>query len=140
MWRGYIETTEAIRAHLARQMLVESGVSLGDYTVLLALSEAPDNRLRSSELAEQIDWERSRLSHHLRRMEQRGLIRREECAEDNRGARVIITSFGKDSFRESSVPHLQEIQRIFVETLEPEQLGQLAAITERLRARLAGQD
>lgn len=137
IWRDYIETTEAIRAHMARKMLADTGISLGDYTVLLALTEAPDQQLRSSELANKIDWERSRLSHHLRRMEKRGLVRRAECAEDNRGAQVIITAEGRASFRESSIPHLQEIQTLFVDALEPAQLQQLASITARLRESLA---
>lgn len=136
MWRNYIETTEAIRTWLARQMQEDSGLSLGDYAVLLALTEAPDNRYRPSELADQINWERSRLSHHLRRMEKRGLIRRVDCAEDNRGARVIITEQGTAAYRASSIPHLQEIRRVFAQALTPEQLDQLATITSQLRANL----
>ncbi len=136
IWRGYIETTEALRAHLARQMQSESGLSLGDYAVLLALKEAPDNRLRPSDLADKISWERSRLSHHLRRMEARQLIRRVECAEDNRGAEVVLTDTGKVAFRQSSFPHLREIQKVFVEAIAPDQLEQLGKIIDQLRESL----
>src|SRR3954453_20327245 len=71
--RDFIETTEALSAVLAARLQSESPLSQGDYVVLLALSEAQGNRMRSSEMAAHIGWERSRLSHHLGRMERRGL-------------------------------------------------------------------
>src|SRR2546430_1705026 len=72
VWREFIETAEALRSELASRLQGESTLSLGDYAVLLALSEAPGGRKRSSDLAAHIGWERSRLSHHLGRMERRG--------------------------------------------------------------------
>src|ERR1700737_2402432 len=85
IWRSFIETAAELGRILGAQ-LQESGCSPADYQVLLALKEADGRRLRSSELAASIDWERSRLSHHLARMERRGLIRRSDCATDRRGA------------------------------------------------------
>src|SRR5690554_6282399 len=84
VWREYFETAEALRSRLASRLQSEGQLSMGDYEVLLTLSESEGNRLRSSELAARMSWERSRLSHHLGRMEKRGLISREECAEDSR--------------------------------------------------------
>src|SRR6266446_4297164 len=75
IWRSLLDTTDELRRILGAQ-LQESGLSPADYQVLLALKEADGRRLRSSELAASIDWERSRLSHHLGRMERRGLIGR----------------------------------------------------------------
>src|SRR6266700_7818981 len=93
IWRSLLDTTAELQRVLGAQ-LQESGLSPGDYQVLLALKEADGRRLRSSELAATIEWERSRLSHHLGRMEQRGLIRREDCATDSRGAEVSLTESG----------------------------------------------
>src|ERR1700716_690672 len=93
VWRSLLETTAELRRILSTQ-LQESGVSPADYQVLLALSEADGQRMRSSELAASIEWERSRLSHHLGRMERRGLIRRDDCATDSRGAEVSLTESG----------------------------------------------
>lgn len=76
VWRAYIETAEALRARLARRLQDEASLSAADYEVLLALSESATHRLRSSELAARVGWERSRLSHHLGRMQERGQIRR----------------------------------------------------------------
>jgi DNA-binding MarR family transcriptional regulator len=136
IWREFIETAEALRSELAGRLQAESSVSPGDYAVLLALSEAPERRMRSSELAAQIGWERSRLSHHLGRMEPRGLIRREECAADSRGAEVVLTSAGADTFRRASVPHLRAVRELFVDALTPDQLAAAGQLAATLRARL----
>jgi DNA-binding MarR family transcriptional regulator len=136
IWREFIETAEALRSELAGRLQAESSVSPGDYAVLLALTEAPERRMRSSELAAHIGWERSRLSHHLGRMEPRGLIRREECATDTRGAEVVLTSTGADTFRRASVPHLRAVRELFVDALTPGQLATAGELAAALRARL----
>src|SRR5437899_9135705 len=84
-WRSLLDTTAELRRVLGAE-LQETSLSPADYQVLLALSEVNGKRMRSSELARTIDWQRSRLSHHLGRMEGRGLIRREDCDTDSRGA------------------------------------------------------
>ena len=94
IWRTLLGTTAELRRNL----------SPADYAVLLALSEAAGREVRSSQLAAMMDWERSRLSHHLGRMERRGLIRRDECVTDNRGAMVALTADGADAFRRASSP------------------------------------
>ncbi len=136
IWRDFIETGELVRNAMAARLQSESGLSTGDYTVLLALSEAPGRRRRSSELAATIGWERSRLSHHLARMEKRGLIRREECLTDSRGAEVVLAPAGEAGFQEVNRPHLRDIRELFVDALTPEQLAATAEITAALRAHL----
>jgi DNA-binding MarR family transcriptional regulator len=89
-----------------------------------------------SELAATIDWERSRLSHHLRRMERRGLIRRDDCATDSRGAEVWLTSDGAGMFRTASAPHLSAIKKYFADALTPEQFDALADILQTLQNHL----
>src|SRR5438132_11213451 len=111
VWRSLVDTTAELRRILGAQLLQESNLSPADYQVLLALSETEGRRLRSSELAASIDWERSRLSHHLSRMERRGLIRRDDCATDSRGAEVSLTEAGAQLFRRVSVPHLRAIKK-----------------------------
>lgn len=136
IWRDFIETADALRTRLGARLQEESGLSRGDYAVLLALSEAKDHRLRPSDLALRIGWERSRLSHHLGRMERRELIRREECATDTRGAEVVLTGSGAAAFRASTVPHLRAIRELFVDALTPEQLEAAGELAAALRAQL----
>ena len=137
IWRDFIETGDALRAEMAARLQRDSGLSTGDYAVLLALSEADGTRLRSSRLAAHIGWERSRLSHHLGRMERRGLIRREECATDSRGAEVVLTPAGDASFRAANRPHLRDIREIFVDALTPAQLAAAGEIAAALREHLS---
>ncbi|MDA1360967.1 MarR family transcriptional regulator [Glycomyces luteolus] len=137
-WRVFIETTEDLRTALAGRLQAESGISVGDYRVLLELSEAPGRRLRSSHLADAIGWERSRLSHHLGRMEKRGLLTRDTAAGDNRGAEAVLTDEGHDALRRSSVPHFHAIRELFIDALTPGQLAAARDIAETLRDHLAG--
>src|SRR6266699_2908900 len=114
IWRSLIDTTAELRRVLGAE-LQESNLSPADYQVLLALSEAEDRRLRSSELARTIDWERSRLSHHLGRMERRRLIRRDDCA---------------------TAPHMRAIKKHFADALTPEQFEALADVLRALQNHL----
>jgi DNA-binding MarR family transcriptional regulator len=132
IWRTLIDTTTELRRILGAD-LQESSLSPADYQVLLALSEADVRRLRSSELARTIDWDRSRLSHHLKRMERRRLIRRESCATDSRGAEVILTAEGARVFRRATAPHMRAIKKHFADALTPEQLEALAEILVTLQ-------
>ncbi len=138
IWRSLLDTTAELGRMLGAQ-LQASGLSPADYQVLLALREAEGTRQRSSELAATIDWERSRLSHHLGRMERRGLIRRDDCATDSRGAEVSLTESGTAAFRRASAPHLRAIKQQFVDALTPAQLEALADVLQSLQRHLQGE-
>jgi len=135
-WRALVDTTAELRRLLGAQLSQETTLSPADYHVLLALSETDNKRLRSSELAAAIDWERSRLSHHLGRMEKRGLIRRDDCATDSRGAEVCLTDDGARTFRSATTPHMRAIKKHFGDALTPEQFEALADILGSLRRHL----
>jgi DNA-binding MarR family transcriptional regulator len=137
-WRQLIDTTDELRRRLSARLAADSGLSPGDYAVLLALTEATGRRLRSSELATAIDWERSRLSHHLARMEKRGLIERAECSTDNRGAEVVLTEEGAHQFRRATPPHMRAVKQHFGDALNPEQFAALDDILRTLREHLSG--
>jgi len=135
-WREFIETVEALSWRLASRLQSESSLSQGDYQVLLALSEADGHRMRSSELAAVIGWERSRLSHHLGRMEKRGLVARDPCAADGRGAEVVLVAHGSDCFRRATIPHLRAVRELFIDALTSEQLAAADDIAGTLRHHL----
>jgi DNA-binding MarR family transcriptional regulator len=135
-WREFIETVEALSWQLASRLQSESSLSPGDYQVLLALSEADGHRMRPSEIAALIGWERSRLSHHLGRMEKRGLISRDPCAADGRGAEVVLARHGSDCFRRATIPHLRAVRELFIDALSPQQLAAAEDIASTLRRHL----
>lgn len=136
VWRDYIETAEALRAVISARLQSDSALSAGDYAVLLALSEAQGHRMRSSDLAAHINWERSRLSHHLGRMERRGLIAREDCVTDSRGAEVVLAAAGAEAFQGATVPHLRAVRELFVDALTAEQLDAAGEVAAALRAHM----
>jgi DNA-binding MarR family transcriptional regulator len=136
-WRDYVETADLLRGMLAARLQSDSGLSPGDYAVLLALSEATGGRIRSSELATRIGWERSRLSHHLGRMQRRQLIRREECATDSRGAEVVLEPAGAEAFHRATVPHLRAVRELFVDALTADQLAAAGELAAALRDHLS---
>ncbi|GAA1615307.1 MarR family winged helix-turn-helix transcriptional regulator [Actinoplanes couchii] len=136
VWRGYVETAEVLRSRLGARLQSETSLSAGDYQVLLALSEASGGTMRSSTLAVTIGWERSRLSHHLGRMEKRDLIRRVPCDDDVHGIDVTLTATGAETFRAATVPHLRAVREMFADALTDEQLDQVEELTATLRRHL----
>lgn len=136
IWRAHLETFETVRARIEARLQQTSQLSSGDYRVLLALSEAAGSALRSSELAAHIEWERSRLSGQLGRMEKRGLVRREPCAEDARGSRVLLTDAGARAFHASTRPHLEAVKELYIDAFTPQQLADLGVAAAAMRRHL----
>src|SRR5689334_12165074 len=88
-----------------RQLQADSGLSLSDYDVLVALSGAPEGRLHVTRLAAQIGWERSRVSHHLRRMSERGLVERRPSPADARATDARLTARGRQALETAAPGH-----------------------------------
>lgn len=129
-----------LSARLRRALQQDAGLSDADYAVLVHLSEAEDGRLRAFELAAALGWEKSRLSHQLRRMEQRGLVGREGCDTDRRGSFAVLTEQGAGAIAAAAPQHVAEVRRWFVDVLTPEQLDALAEISEAVLAGLEEED
>src|SRR4051795_8337282 len=124
-WRGLVQMTSRLDARLNRELQQVSGLSLADYDVLVLLTEAPDGRLRVFELAEDLQWEQSRLSHHLARMQRRGLVAREECTTDRRGAFVVLTGAGRDAIEKAAPAHVATVRQLIFDGLSKEQVATL---------------
>lgn len=105
-------------------------MSHADFEVMVILSEAPEMKLRAFQLGKALQWEKSRLSHHLKRMEKRGLIRRLECPSDARGAYVELTEEGFEAIKDAAPMHVETVREYFVDLLTPDQLDELAKICE----------
>lgn len=138
MWRGWIGLGTRLPAALHRQLQADSGLSLQDFEVLVRLSETPDDRLRVTDLAEAAGWERSRLSHHVTRMERRGLVQRQECCEDARGAFVVLTPAGADAIRRAAPGHARSVRELVFGSMSEEDLDVVTRFVESVSARLDG--
>jgi len=95
-----------------------SGVSAPEYEILVGLGRSDDRRLRVRDIAEQIGWEKSRVSHQVTRMEKRGLVRRSDCASDARGTWVELTADGRRAMLSATRGHTAAIRRYFVSALD----------------------
>jgi DNA-binding MarR family transcriptional regulator len=104
--------------------------------VLVPLSESPEGRLRARELGREILWDRSRLSHHVTRMEKRGLVVREECAEDGRGAMVRLTDAGRAAIEGAAPGHVAATRHYFFDLLSAEEVEVLTAVFDRVLTHL----
>jgi len=135
-WRALIEVTPLLRLRLDRQLTADSGLTGSDYPVLVALHERGERAIRSTELAEIIGWEQSRVSHHLARMERRGLVRRTRHPTDNRGADVHLTDEGRVTFLRAAKGHSRAVREHFADVLSVAQLQSLAEIMETLKQHL----
>jgi DNA-binding MarR family transcriptional regulator len=122
-------------AELARQLATDSGLSYPDYVVLVALTDQPEGSLRLFELGQVLGWEKSRLSHHVSRMVARGLVEKEACDADRRGAHVVVTAKGRSEIQAAAPGHVEAVRRLFVDRLTP---AQIAAIADAAEAVLAG--
>jgi DNA-binding MarR family transcriptional regulator len=137
-WRGYVLMSRLLTAQLGRGLSRDAGMSNADYEVLVHLSEEPGHRLRMHELASRMLWEKSRLSHQVSRMEQRGLVERAECPTDGRGSFVVLSDAGLKAIESAAPAHVAEVRRHFLDLLSGEQQRALIAITERVIEHLTG--
>ena len=134
-WRALQRMQMQLDAFLVRDLAERSSLSYPDYLVLVALTDRPDGRMRLFELGHALGWEKSRVSHHVSRMAGRGLVDREPCDADRRGAHVVVTKAGRRAIRAAAPGHVETVRRLFLDRLTP---AQLDAVAEAAEAVLAG--
>jgi DNA-binding MarR family transcriptional regulator len=137
VWRDYLRVSEMLPARLNRELQAESRLSSPEYGVLVQLSEAEDGRLRPFQLGDALQWEQSRLSHQLTRMERRGLICRENCPSvDGRGAYVSISAAGQTAIESAAPAHAAAVLELVFDQLTEEELGAFGRICTKILAAL----
>ena len=136
-WRSLMTVQDGLSEYLERQLRNRCGLSNADYQVLAHLSEAPEGRLRSFELGGLLRWEKSRLSQHIGRMQNRGLVSRERCLTDQRGAVVAITPRGRELISAAAPQHVTDVRDVLIDHLTSTELEVLGTIGDKVRERLA---
>jgi DNA-binding MarR family transcriptional regulator len=136
-WRSLITMQDGLTEFLDRELRQRCGVSTPDYEVLAHLLESPEGRLRPFELGRLLRWEKSRLSQHLGRMQKRGLVSRDRCVTDQRGAVVTITPRGRDLITAAAPQHVANVRDVFIDQLTKAELKSLIAIGDKVRKQLA---
>lgn len=120
-WRTYVRMSSLLPAQLNRQLQRDSGLTLPEYEVLVQLSEAPDHLLRPYQICDALNWEQSRLSHQLTRMQRRGLVARQECKADGRGAFVVLTPAGASAIDSAAPGHVAAVRDLIFDRLTDDQ-------------------
>jgi DNA-binding MarR family transcriptional regulator len=138
-WLAYIRVQLRLVYEMNRQLLTDSGLSLPDYDVLAGLSVADQGRMQITVLAAQIGWERSRVSHHVRRMSSRGLVACGPSAADRRVTEVTLTARGRQALREAAPGHVDLVRRLFFEGLPEGLVGPLSEALESVYANIIKQ-
>lgn len=135
-WRSWLSAVTLLTDRLNRDLLAEHGLSGMDYEILVRLSETPDRRIRMSDLADRTLASRSRLSHQIDRMERAGLVERESCADDRRGAFAVLTDAGWERLVQAAPDHVRSVRDHLVDVLTPEEFAALGAACRKIADRL----
>ncbi len=138
-WRAYLESTKVLFDVLDRQLQRDADMPHAYYEILVRLSEAPERTMRMSELAARTFSSRSRLSHAVARLEERGWIERRDCATDRRGQNAALTDAGFAVLAAAAPAHVEYVRRLVIDALSTEQLEQLASIGEAVVTSVAHQ-
>jgi len=140
LWRSWLRLNQELVGRLEDLVNRESGLSGADYAVLVPLSESADGLMRARDLRREILWDRSRLSHQLGRMEKRGLVVREQCEEDARGAMVRLTDAGRGAIEGAAPGHVEATRRYFFDLLSDDEIDALTAVFDRVLAGLDAEE
>ncbi|MEU8889371.1 MarR family transcriptional regulator [Streptomyces sp. NPDC048442] len=128
VWRAYIHATTLLDDTLDRQLQRDAGMPHMYYGLLVQLAQAPEHRLRMTELAKHAKITRSRLSHAVARLERNGWVRRQDCTSDKRGQNAILTDEGYAVLKEAAPRHVSLVRKAMFDRLSEEQVHQLGEI------------
>jgi DNA-binding MarR family transcriptional regulator len=131
-WLGYRRMRLLLDLQISRDLAEDSGLSEADYDVLSNLSETDEQRMRLTELSAHMLWSKSRLSHHITRMQQRGLVDREEIPSDERGAVLVLTKAGRQAIGAAAPPHVESVRRHFIDLLSDDQIKVLGDVADTI--------
>ncbi len=133
-WRWFLTACQSMFAAIDAQLLRDSELPHGYYEILVHLSEAPDRELRMTQLAKASTFSKSRLSHAVARLSERGWVDRRDCPTDRRGQIARLTDAGLAALEEAAPGHVEQVRRSLIDALTPEQLEQLGEISRAILA------
>jgi DNA-binding MarR family transcriptional regulator len=138
-WRAFMHAHHQLSVRLNRLLTLDAQLTLPDYEILAVLSEHPGGRMAAQELCTLLRWEKSRLSHQVRRMQDQGLIVREPNPADGRSAMIVLLPAGRRAIEDAAPEHVRNVRRDFIDLFTPAELDTLAALNEQILRHLAGE-
>jgi DNA-binding MarR family transcriptional regulator len=131
-WRTFLAACNTLFPAVEGQLLRDSDIPHGYYEILVRLSETPGRALRMTQLAEASTSSKSRLSHAVARLEERGWVKRLDCATDRRGQIAQLTDEGFAALAAAAPGHVEQVRRSLIDRLSPEQVKQLREISDAI--------
>jgi DNA-binding MarR family transcriptional regulator len=138
-WRAFMHAHHQLTVYLNRLLFQDSGLSGADYEILAVLTGIPGGRMSSQEMCTLLRWEKSRLSHQVRRMEEQGLLKRETNPADRRSALLVLLPAGRRAIEDAAPDHVTNVRRHMIDLFTPAELDTLASLNERILAHLASE-
>jgi DNA-binding MarR family transcriptional regulator len=132
-WRALIQVTTGVLGALDNELQKEHGLSLGEYEVLVHLSEEPDHSLRMTDLAVRLHLSPSGITRRIDGMERAGLVERKQCPSDRRGSNAVLTGVGMRVLREAAPTHVRGVRAHFIDQLSEREIANLAAALTAIR-------
>lgn len=129
IWRSFLNGVARIHERLDAE-LRPFGLDIGEYEILVHLSESERHMLRMSDLAERVRQSRSRLTHTISRMETKGLVNRVACPSDRRGVNAIMTETGYRLLVDAAPSHVESVRRALVDRVDPDDFEALGRAME----------
>jgi DNA-binding MarR family transcriptional regulator len=136
-WRAFMHAHHQLVLRLNRHLLQDSGLMGADYEVLAVLSADPAGRMPAQDLCALLQWEKSRLSHQVRRMEQDKLIVRKPNPADSRSAMICLLPAGRRAIEDAAPQHVYNVRQHFIDLATPAELDTIADFCERVLQHLA---
>ena len=139
-WLSVVRLMTWLPWSIDQQLRRDSNLGMVEYQVLAMLSKNPDRTLRMSSLAEVTNASLSRLSHLVKRLEGRGLVRREPDPADGRFTNAILTDEGFQALADAAPGHVAHVRSLVIDVLSPEQLRRLGLVADRIMSRIDTSD
>jgi DNA-binding MarR family transcriptional regulator len=133
-WRAFLVGVLTLLSTVEGQLQRDSGIPFGYYEILVRLSEAPERSMRMSQLAEASTSSKSRLSHAVARLEERGWVERTNCETDRRGQFARLTDVGFAALAAAAPAHVEQVRQSLFDRITPEQASELSAIMTAIAA------
>jgi DNA-binding MarR family transcriptional regulator len=131
-WKGFVRASTGLLATLDNELQAAHGLTLGDYEVLVHLSEAPNRAIRMSELAARLHLSPSGMTRRIDGLVKSGFVERRPCSNDRRGSNAVITPLGLKALGTAAPTHLRGVREYFIDRLDERQLADLAATLSRI--------
>jgi DNA-binding MarR family transcriptional regulator len=132
VWRSFFVMRRQLELTLERRLQADAGISSADYEILLSLFDDPTKRLRAGRIGDIIGWEKSRVSHQISRMEQRGLVKREACGDDARGVWIVLTAEGSRAVLGAERDRRAAVREYFFDVLTEDEMHTVLTVSRKV--------